>query len=129
MCICLFVWKGWIYSLHEDIHVLSAVLSMNMINALFPSCPQPKTHTHTHTLLLQRDLKIDNLQSFFDNEDKNKSDNFERDFFEHKANYYQSKLGIDHVNDSVLLEQAKCYVVGIQWVLHYYYSGVPSWSW
>ena len=79
--------------------------------------------------LLQRDLKIDNLQSFFDDEDKNKSDNFERDFFDHKANYYQSKLGIEHTDDSVLLEQAKCYVVGIQWVLHYYYSGVPSWSW
>ena len=79
--------------------------------------------------LLQRDLKIDNLQSFFDDEDKNKSDNFERDFFDHKANYYQSKLGIEHTDDSVLLEQAKCYVVGIQWVLHYYCSGVPSWSW
>ena len=54
--------------------------------------------------LLQCDLKIDNLQSFFDDEDKNKSDNFERDFFEHKAYYYQSKLGIEHVDDSVLLE-------------------------
>ena len=90
-------------------------------------------HTHSLSLslffFLQRDLKIDNLQSFFDAEDESTHDNFEQDFFEHKSTYYQSKLGIVHVNEAVLLEQAKCYVVGIQWVLHYYYSGVPSWSW
>ena len=79
--------------------------------------------------LLQRDLEIKNIQSYFQEEDKDKHDKFESDFFEHKANYYQSKLGFNHIDDSVLLEQAKCYVVGIQWVLHYYYSGVPSWSW
>ncbi len=39
------------------------------------------------------------------------------------------KLGFAHVDESVLAEQAKCYAVGIQWVLYYYYSGVPSWSW
>ena len=36
----------------------------------------------------------------------------------------------DIVDESKLKEQAQCYIVGIQWMLHYYYySGVPSWSW
>ena len=46
-----------------------------------------------------------------------------------QANYYQEKLGFVRVDEKVLAEQAKCYVVGIQWVLSYYYLGVPSWSW
>uniref|UniRef100_A0A8C7NNH3 Xrn1 helical domain-containing protein n=1 Tax=Oncorhynchus mykiss TaxID=8022 RepID=A0A8C7NNH3_ONCMY len=28
-----------------------------------------------------------------------------------------------------LANQALCYVEGIQWILHYYYHGVQSWSW
>ena len=34
------------------------------------------------------------------------------------TNYLQ-KIGFFHVDQSVLVERAKCYVVGIQWVLHY----------
>ena len=30
---------------------------------------------------------------------------------------------------SVLLDQAEGYVRAIQWILHYYYNGVCSWSW
>ena len=29
----------------------------------------------------------------------------------------------------VLRDQAEGYVRGIQWILRYYYEGVPSWSW
>ena len=36
----------------------------------------------------------------------------------------------DIVDETNLMKQAQCYIVGIQWMLHYYYySGVPSWSW
>ena len=29
----------------------------------------------------------------------------------------------------VLREQATGYVKALQWILYYYYTGVPSWSW
>ena len=29
----------------------------------------------------------------------------------------------------VLEQQAVDYVKGLQWILHYYYTGVPSWGW
>jgi 5'-3' exoribonuclease 1 len=54
---------------------------------------------------------------------------FHLEFYEHKRTYYKKKLGFLDINASVLKEQAKCYVVAIQWILHYYYQGVPSWSW
>ncbi len=33
------------------------------------------------------------------------------------------------VHRQVLREQAHGYVRALQWILHYYYHGVPSWSW
>ena len=54
---------------------------------------------------------------------------FETEMMQHKQLYYQMKMGFAIVDKKVLYEQAKCYAVGVQWVLHYYYTGVPSWSW
>lgn len=78
---------------------------------------------------VQRDFGVKDLQSYFGAEDVDRVDSFEKEMRQHKDVYYQQKMGFVHVNESVLLEQAKCYVVGVQWVLLYYYSGVPSWSW
>lgn len=47
------------------------------------------------------------------------------------------EIEIDYANtiffvlffSDVLKEQASEYVKGLQWILHYYYNGVPSWSW
>lgn len=54
---------------------------------------------------------------------------FHNDFLQHKKTYYQKKLGFHDIDSSVLKEQAKGYVVAVQWILGYYYHGVPSWSW
>uniref|UniRef100_A0A3Q2FUM3 5'-3' exoribonuclease 1 n=1 Tax=Cyprinodon variegatus TaxID=28743 RepID=A0A3Q2FUM3_CYPVA len=50
-------------------------------------------------------------------------------FRQYKRTYYMTKMGVDVVSDEFLAKQAKCYVEGIQWILHYYYHGVQSWSW
>jgi 5'-3' exoribonuclease 1 len=76
---------------------------------------------------LQRDLGIKgSVKEYFKEEDKDRDTLLEADFSKFKAKYYQEKMGFTNVNRGVLEEQAKCYVVGIQWILHYYYSGVPS---
>ncbi|XP_055337742.1 5'-3' exoribonuclease 1-like [Paramacrobiotus metropolitanus] len=49
--------------------------------------------------------------------------------FEHKEKYYKDKLRMAEVNDQTLSDMACEYVRAIQWNLHYYYHGVPSWEW
>jgi 5'-3' exoribonuclease 1 len=47
-----------------------------------------------------------------------------------KSHYYQDKLDFDILREPQLLhEMVSMYVDGLQWVLHYYYRGVPSWGW
>ncbi|CAJ1071465.1 '-3' exoribonuclease 1 isoform X1 [Xyrichtys novacula] len=62
-------------------------------------------------------------------DEEEEDDMFETEFRQYKRTYYMTKLGVDVVSDEFLAAQAKCYVEGIQWILHYYYKGVQSWSW
>ncbi|XP_030607543.1 5'-3' exoribonuclease 1 isoform X2 [Archocentrus centrarchus] len=62
-------------------------------------------------------------------EEEEEDDLFETEFRQYKRTYYMNKIGVDVVSDEFLANQAKCYVEGIQWILHYYYHGVQSWSW
>ncbi|XP_031415330.1 5'-3' exoribonuclease 1 isoform X2 [Clupea harengus] len=62
-------------------------------------------------------------------EDGEEEEIFEVEFRQYKRMYYMSKMGVEVVSDEFLAGQAKCYVEGIQWILHYYYHGVQSWSW
>uniref|UniRef100_A0A3B5LE74 5'-3' exoribonuclease 1 n=1 Tax=Xiphophorus couchianus TaxID=32473 RepID=A0A3B5LE74_9TELE len=61
--------------------------------------------------------------------EEEKDEMFETEFRQYKRTYYMTKMGVDVVSDEFLAKQAKCYVEGIQWILHYYYHGVQSWSW
>uniref|UniRef100_A0AAY4ACZ4 5'-3' exoribonuclease 1 n=1 Tax=Denticeps clupeoides TaxID=299321 RepID=A0AAY4ACZ4_9TELE len=54
---------------------------------------------------------------------------FEAEFRQYKRTYYMTKMGVEVVSDEFLACQAKCYVEGLQWILHYYFHGVQSWSW
>ncbi|XP_037537485.1 5'-3' exoribonuclease 1 [Nematolebias whitei] len=62
-------------------------------------------------------------------DEEEEDDLFETEFRQYKRTYYMTKMGVDVVSDEFLAEQAQCYVEGIQWILHYYYHGVQSWSW
>ncbi|KAH3670343.1 hypothetical protein WICMUC_004839 [Wickerhamomyces mucosus] len=46
-----------------------------------------------------------------------------------KDQYYQDKLGFSINDENEMQEITENYVEGLQWVLYYYYQGVPSWPW
>ncbi|KAH9481103.1 5'-3' exoribonuclease 1 [Psilocybe cubensis] len=48
---------------------------------------------------------------------------------EWKRGYYQGKLEISYDNPKDMHDLVYKYVEGLQWVMHYYYSGVASWGW
>ncbi|KAH3827407.1 hypothetical protein DPMN_129344, partial [Dreissena polymorpha] len=62
-------------------------------------------------------------------EEFSEEDTLDDEFRHHKRNYYMTKMEYAHVTPEVLRDQAEGYVRGIQWILLYYYEGVPSWSW
>ncbi|KAJ6517993.1 exonuclease II [Mycena vitilis] len=48
---------------------------------------------------------------------------------EWKRGYYKGKLEISYDDPKDMGTLAFRYVEGLQWVMHYYYSGVASWGW
>ncbi|XP_072297045.1 5'-3' exoribonuclease 1 [Eucyclogobius newberryi] len=62
-------------------------------------------------------------------DEEEEDDIFETEFRQYKRTYYMTKMCVDVVSDEFLADQAKGYVEGLQWILHYYYHGVQSWSW
>ncbi|XP_064610977.1 5'-3' exoribonuclease 1-like [Liolophura sinensis] len=69
------------------------------------------------------------LNSRPDTPDTDDGDTFDSEFKMHKANYYMTKMNYVDASREVLQEQARGYVLAIQWILLYYFEGVPSWSW
>ncbi|WAR13812.1 XRN1-like protein, partial [Mya arenaria] len=73
--------------------------------------------------------KLDDRSEDQDTEDYSEGNTLDDEFRHHKNHYYMTKLKYARVTPEVLRDQAKGYVRGIQWILLYYYQGVPSWSW
>ncbi|KAJ1564308.1 hypothetical protein HK405_015235, partial [Cladochytrium tenue] len=61
--------------------------------------------------------------------DERAAKSLEEEFVESKRDYYKNKLEIDYNNETQLSKIVFHYVEGLQWVLYYYYQGVPSWEW
>ncbi|WAR56001.1 hypothetical protein PtB15_6B745 [Puccinia triticina] len=62
----------------------------------------------------------------FDQEQEKK---FQKALSEWKSQYYHEKMNLDFADPEQLHKLAYAYTEGLQWVLHYYYDGVASWSW
>ncbi|PLW18535.1 hypothetical protein PCANC_16180 [Puccinia coronata f. sp. avenae] len=62
----------------------------------------------------------------FDQEQERK---FQNALSEWKSKYYYEKMQLDFANPDELDKLTYAYAEGLQWVLHYYYDGVASWSW
>lgn len=74
--------------------------------------------------------ELEKLARKFDEElSEDEGDTFEIEFAVHKRDYYMQKFGYEEINRDVMAELTFQYVRGIQWILSYYFSGVPSWSW
>lgn len=53
---------------------------------------------------------------------------FEKEFHQHRRDYYVNKMKYQEMTPEVLIEQTQCYITALQWTLHYYYHGVKSWG-
>ncbi|XP_047224716.1 5'-3' exoribonuclease 1 isoform X2 [Girardinichthys multiradiatus] len=82
-----------------------------------------------HLAALTSSEKVDEQEKGELADEEEEDEMFETEFRQYKRTYYMTKMGVDLVSDEFLAKQAKCYVEGIQWILHYYYHGVQSWSW
>ncbi|XP_028587031.2 5'-3' exoribonuclease 1 [Podarcis muralis] len=94
---------------------------------------QKKRKAQENALCLAALEKTDNgtvasLKTSLEDEPED-DDLFETEFRQYKRTYYMTKMGVEVVSDAFLADQAECYVQAIQWILHYYYHGVQSWSW
>ncbi|XP_047138728.1 5'-3' exoribonuclease 1 isoform X1 [Hydra vulgaris] len=51
------------------------------------------------------------------------------EFTEHKQNYYAEKFGMNVKNNIEMQTICSNYVTALQWISHYYFNGLQSWSW
>ncbi|XP_069474375.1 5'-3' exoribonuclease 1 isoform X2 [Ambystoma mexicanum] len=89
-------------------------------------CKEKKRKAREDNLCL---AALDTSEDACKEEDPEDDDLFETEFRQYKRSYYMTKMGVEVISDEFLAGQAECYVLAIQWILHYYYHGVQSWSW
>lgn len=56
-------------------------------------------------------------------------DKLNEKLIETKKKYYKEKLDINWENKEELHPIVYRYIEGLQWILYYYYKGVPAWGW
>ena len=93
------------------IAALVEVLGSSLLNSFWPSIL-----TLHHCVCY---LHVSNLKNKFDEETREK-----------RQEQYRKNFAHLNVSDQDLLPKVvESYVTGVQWVLQYYYTGMPSWDW
>lgn len=60
---------------------------------------------------------------------ESKANEVDKKYTDWKWDYYREKLEFTGRDESKVKKLVYTYVEGLQWVLLYYYHGVPSWEW
>lgn len=80
---------------------------------------------------LRKSIKRYQSANLVETEDilKETKDIYEAKFVNWKDKYYKEKLNFTTNDTDKLVDMTAHYIEGLQWVLYYYYQGVPSWNW
>ncbi|XP_063965175.1 5'-3' exoribonuclease 1-like [Lytechinus pictus] len=70
---------------------------------------------------------IDELSE--EEEEEEDMDPIEMEFRMRKKDYYDNKMGFKNITKEQRAKIVSDYIHAIQWILHYYYNGIQSWSW
>ena len=79
--------------------------------------------------VLNKYAKAKVVEQPLDEYEQDHEEKLKAQFEEWKRTYYKSKLEISYDDPTQLGQLVYRYVEGLQWILNYYYKGVPSWSW
>lgn len=77
-------------------------------------------------LVKATDFEFDSSPELSDDGSEGSEDdekNFEKEFHQHRRDYYVNKMKYEEMTPEVLAEQAECYIRALQWTLSYYYHG------
>lgn len=113
-----------------DFETDESVLPLDNSFAALEFMPEESVTSKGKQTKVKLNPEIEKLAAKFDEEQSDEDEDvFETEFAMHKRDYYIQKFGYEEVNRDVLAELTYQYVTGIQWILSYYFNGVPSWSW
>ncbi|KAL7324031.1 exonuclease II Exo2 [Mucor circinelloides] len=73
--------------------------------------------------------KYSNVEVIKENMSSEDIEKYEAKLQQLKSDYYFNKVNIDINDEEQMDDLVGSYIIGIQWVLKYYYDGVPSWRW
>lgn len=114
----------------EELQKDDSLLSLENSFAALDLIPEEATAKKRKEAKSKANPELEKLAAKFDDDLlSDDEDIFDTEFAMFKRDYYMQKFGYEEITSGVLAELTFQYVEGIQWILFYYFRGVPSWSW